>query len=93
MKLDDAALSRVKSGQVFEGLVQSEDIDRSVLRRNKSFIQGHLVLDSTPLSSMARTGVIHENLSHELRSDGKKVGSVLPRNPRLLNQAAISFVD
>ena len=64
MELDDAGLASVESGELFEGIVEDEDVDGAVLRREDGLVKGDLALHSSALACMPLAGVIDEDVAH-----------------------------
>jgi hypothetical protein len=75
--IHNLALPRMKGAQLFEGLVQGEQVDPFPLVPVQSFIQGH----AFPVAAMTRRrtlpGVIDQDLTQGPRDGSEKLGPVL----------------
>jgi len=91
-EFDDAALAFVEAGESFQSIVERDQIESLTLRQIWGVIDGKHPLAATPLCGTVTASVIHQDLPHELRRDGKEMLAILVLRIFLPEQAEIGFV-
>src|SRR6185437_4524659 len=91
-QLDDAGLTRLEICESIEGKVERKNVHVNRRKFARAFLQRNPVTLAS-LDGAMRSGVIHENSAHEMRSNGKEVRAVLPPGAPLVNQLEVGLVN
>lgn len=91
-QFDNAALPRIESGELVERVIESHYIDFGLLGESDLGIETQPRSPGAALGGPAVSGVVNENVPHDLRGDAKKMSAIFPLRLLLLNEAKIGFV-
>jgi hypothetical protein len=89
---DDLLLASINLGERFHGVVEGDEIPRPPPTGNSDFFQGN-VLNARAAFQVMPPRVFHENAPNELRGNGKKVCTILPLHPFVVDKPHVGFVD
>ena len=91
-QFDHARFLRIEFRQGFERVVEGDEFGTAFDGAIYIFIQGELLKILPAFLCIVLARMIHQQATHDLRSDTKKVGSVLPVHPRLIYETNVSLV-
>src|SRR5690242_1483461 len=91
-QFNHARFLQIERSQGFQRVVEGDEFGTAFDGAVNIFIQGELLKFLPAFLRIVFARVIHEQATHYLRSDTKKVGSVLPVYSRLIYQTQVSFV-
>jgi hypothetical protein len=86
-------LSRIHSRQIVEGLVQQQHFAVNRQTGAKPIVERDPQPSAGSLRRLVLARVIDQDAPHHLRGDAEEVGSVLPGNAVLSNEAQVGFMD
>ena len=76
-QLDEPGLSLVEGGELLEGLVKGEEVDRPGMYRDVDGLDREVLLAPAPLSRVVPTGVVDQNLTHRAGSHPVEMSAIL----------------
>ena len=91
-ELDDAGLARIVGGQAGEGLIDGGDFVEAVGRDGEVVVHLDAVEAAGATLGIVLTGVINEDLTHDVGGEADKVGAAVPVDV-FAGEAEVGFVD
>jgi hypothetical protein len=91
-ELDNPALALIQGSESVQGFVERNQINRARLSGKVRAGQRGLVLQAAALDPLTGAGMIHEDSTHRLRRDPKKMRTILPLNLPLFDESQIGLV-
>jgi len=79
--------------QSLKRLVEVEQLLKTGIRNKAILVQIDALLVTSAAQGVASTRVVHENAAHELRSERKKVRSVVPVDALDIHETEIRLVN
>ena len=92
-ELNDAAEGFVEARQPLQRRVQGNDLVGTLDARNCHIVGGDELRAAAPLRGRAPARVIHGELSHGPGSQGKKMLTIVHREPRVLRELQVHLVN
>jgi hypothetical protein len=92
-QFDDLALARIEGEEIFQRVVERDQIDAPFRGRRERFVEREFVATASAFFRAMGASVIHEDATHHLGGDSEKMGPVLPGGGALIDEAQIRFVD
>ena len=93
VQLHDSGLRGIERRQLFQGLVERDDVGLSGGDRRVRFLQRYACRGAAPFFPAARASVVHEQSAHRLGGYGEEVSAVLPGDPLLVHELQVRLVD
>src|ERR1051325_8457367 len=90
-QLDESALFGIDLGELFERLVERDQLRRALVRDVNVFVEGELGERAAALLRLSAARVIDEDAAHHLRGDAEEVRAVLPAHLRLIDHPDVSL--
>ena len=92
-QFDDLALARIEREEIFQRIVERDQINTPFRGRRERFVESKLVPAAPALFRAMGSGIVDEDATHDLRGDAEEVGAILPGGGALVDQPQIGFVD
>ena len=91
--LDDLRLAGIELGELLHGFIKGQDLLIPLGSEGDGFIEFHASGSTAALLPFSLPGVIDQDSPDRLRPHGKKMGSALPIDARLIDQPQIRLVN
>ena len=94
-QLHDARLIRILLGEPLERLIHSQHFGRNRVRRhiNSSNVQGDFCYRAASFQGVTASRMVHQDSSHEVCGDCKKLSPILPRRVTLIDELQKDFMN
>src|SRR5262245_33337673 len=92
LQLDDLGLTLVERGKAGERLVESHQVGGPLAASHLRFLDRN-PFGSGSLLGIPCTGVVHQNLAHQMSRKAEKMGTAFPLRLLLVHESEIGFMD